>query len=124
MFPSSRRHTVCELVTVVQTCALPIVVMGDFNSDERNPAYLSLLADVNVSLHDAFRVAHPDVQSVGTYHAFKGDSTGGMIDHILDGAGWRVEDRKSVGYGKSVSVGVGLGGSGFIEIKITDKKHY
>src|SRR3546814_4371020 len=101
MFPSSRRHTVCELVTVVQTCALPIVVMGDFNSAGRNPAYLSLLADVNVSLHGAFRVAHPDAQSVGTYHAFKGDSTGGMIDHILVGAGWRVEasgiDRRTFG---------------------------
>ncbi|HET6679838.1 MAG TPA: endonuclease/exonuclease/phosphatase family protein [Gemmatimonadaceae bacterium] len=78
-----------------------VIVMGDFNSDERNPAYLSLLADVNVSLHDAFRAAHPDAQSVGTYHAFKGDSTGGMIDHILVGAGWRVEasgiDRRKFG---------------------------
>lgn len=68
-----------------------VIVMGDFNSDEENPAYIALLADTSASLRDALRVRHPDARMVGTYHAFKGDSAGGMIDHVLVGPGWRVE---------------------------------
>ena len=60
-----------------------VLVMGDFNSDEQNPAFQALLADRAVGLRDSFRAMHPNAQVVGTFNSFKGDSTQGKIDAIL-----------------------------------------
>lgn len=67
-----------------------VVVMGDFNSDEANPAFRALLADARLSLRDSFRVRNPDARVVGTFNSFRGDSTGGKIDAVLVGPGWEV----------------------------------
>ena len=67
-----------------------LLVLGDFNADEENPAYRALLGNAGTSLRDAFREAHPDARVAGTFNAFRGDSTGGMIDHVLIGPGWHV----------------------------------
>lgn len=67
-----------------------VMVLGDFNADEENPAYRSLVTDARLALRDAFRAMHRDARVVGTFNAFRGDSTGGMIDHVLAGPGWRV----------------------------------
>jgi endonuclease/exonuclease/phosphatase family metal-dependent hydrolase len=67
-----------------------VLVLGDFNADEGNPAYQSLVTDQGMALRDAFRALHPGAGVVGTFNAFRGDSTGGMIDHVLAGPGWRV----------------------------------
>lgn len=69
-----------------------ILVLGDFNSDEGNPAYRALVGDARVGLRDTFRALHPRASAVGTFHAFKGDSSGGKIDFVLVGPGWRVLD--------------------------------
>ncbi|MBP7049625.1 MAG: endonuclease/exonuclease/phosphatase family protein [Phycisphaerae bacterium] len=73
----------------------PVILTGDFNADENNPAirYLkgqSELATPDgamsknpVPLVDSFRVAHPTEQEVGTFHGFKGGAGGGKIDYIL-----------------------------------------
>jgi len=67
-----------------------VLVIGDFNSDEVNPAFRSLLADPVARLRDSFRAIHPDARVVGTFNAFRGDSTGGKIDAVLVGPGWEV----------------------------------
>ena len=69
-----------------------ILVMGDFNADEHNAAFLALLADRRTPLRDSFRTIHPEASVVGTFNAFRGDSTGGMIDHVLAGPRWAVRD--------------------------------
>ena len=67
-----------------------VLVVGDFNADERNPAYQALLGDRRIRLRDTFRELHGTAQVVGTFNGFRGDSTGGMIDHVLAGPRWRV----------------------------------
>jgi endonuclease/exonuclease/phosphatase family metal-dependent hydrolase len=72
----------------------PVIVMGDFNADESNPAYLAFFeASMGPPLRNAFRALHPEVRA-GTYNAFKPDSDGGdrTIDHILVSPGLRVLD--------------------------------
>jgi endonuclease/exonuclease/phosphatase family metal-dependent hydrolase len=65
------------------------IVLGDFNADERNPAFRRLLGG---GLRDTFRSRHPDHASVGTFNAFRGDSLGGKIDAVLVGGAWEVVD--------------------------------
>ncbi len=73
----------------------PVLVTGDFNAGEDNPAMQYLkgeaplhaandgLSQNPVPLVDTFRVLHPDASEVGTFHAFKGDRSGAKIDYIL-----------------------------------------
>ena len=73
----------------------PVIVLGDFNADESNPAILYMkgnislkpedhdCADTNpVPLIDSFRVLHPDVKA-GTYNGFKGTNNGNKIDYVF-----------------------------------------
>jgi endonuclease/exonuclease/phosphatase family metal-dependent hydrolase len=60
--------------------AAPVVVIGDFNSGEANPATRAMLA----SFRDTFRVIHPQVTEVGTANAFTfGQTRGEKIDYIF-----------------------------------------
>ena len=65
----------------------PVLVTGDFNAGEDNPAFRRLLAG---GLRDTFRDRHPDVDPVGTSKGFKGETDGGKIDAVLASAGWNV----------------------------------
>lgn len=60
-----------------------VVLMGDFNSGETNPAFVKLVNDNKVGLRDTYRMTHPDEKIVGTFHDFRGDSTGDKIDAVL-----------------------------------------
>lgn len=59
----------------------PVIVMGDFNADESNPASVRLRQGPP-PLVDTFRVVHPEAKVVGTFGGFKGRRDGGKIDHI------------------------------------------
>jgi endonuclease/exonuclease/phosphatase family metal-dependent hydrolase len=78
----------------------PVVLMGDFNAGEDNPALRYLRGEVDRAsdpeawpghappapprLVDPFRVLHPDATEVGTFSGFApGATTGEKIDHIL-----------------------------------------
>jgi endonuclease/exonuclease/phosphatase family metal-dependent hydrolase len=73
----------------------PVVVTGDFNCGEKSPAIQFLLgqnaAAVEGSkgvaewtgMRDTFRIVHPHAASVGTFHAFKGETSGEKIDYIF-----------------------------------------
>lgn len=60
------------------------IVTGDFNAGEGNPAVLHLKGDApGCGLLDTFRVAHPDSKEVGTFHGFRGGTSGSKIDYVL-----------------------------------------
>lgn len=73
----------------------PPVLTGDFNAGENNPVILyvkGLRTDPGLEpqavpppprLIDTFRLLHPHATNVGTYHAFKGTTTGPKIDYIF-----------------------------------------
>lgn len=66
-----------------------VLVLGDFNAGEDNPAFRSLAA--GTGLRDAFRAVHPDAVDVGTFNGFEGRADGEKIDAILVSDGWCVE---------------------------------
>jgi endonuclease/exonuclease/phosphatase family metal-dependent hydrolase len=65
----------------------PVLVTGDFNSGEDNPAFRALLAS---DLTETFRALHPSAPEVRTFHAFKGDRRGDKIDAVLVSPQWRI----------------------------------
>lgn len=67
----------------------PVVIMGDFNAGEQNPAIqqikeFRLPTPVDtLRFYDSFRVVHPHADQVGTFNAFEGKTSGEKIDHIF-----------------------------------------
>jgi endonuclease/exonuclease/phosphatase family metal-dependent hydrolase len=75
----------------------PVLLMGDFNAGEDNPAFQALVARRDpppgeVRLYDTFRAVHPDAGRTGTFHAFRGDRSGPKIDAILASPQWETLD--------------------------------
>jgi endonuclease/exonuclease/phosphatase family metal-dependent hydrolase len=73
----------------------PVIVTGDFNVGEGNPALLTLVGrgpgDSPAPFLDTFRVRHPDATTVGTFNGFKFGATGGdKIDYVLAQPGTEV----------------------------------
>ena len=61
----------------------PIILMGDFNAAENNPA-IKIFKEEPLKLLDTFRVVKPDEKMVKTFHGFRGGSyPGGKIDHVF-----------------------------------------
>ena len=61
----------------------PIILMGDFNAAENNPA-IKIFKEEPLKLLDTFRVVKPDEEMVKTFHGFRGGSyPGGKIDHVF-----------------------------------------
>lgn len=93
----SREKSVVLLTQRIQNRRYPdpVIVTGDFNAGEDNPASLYLkgravLADSNdlssenpLPMVDTFRVLQPNATEVGTFHEFTGKCTGPKIDYIL-----------------------------------------
>jgi endonuclease/exonuclease/phosphatase family metal-dependent hydrolase len=71
----------------------PVIVTGDFNAGEDNPAVQYLTGNGTgspVRLVDTFRAVHPDADNVGTFNGFAATSDGPKIDYILVEPGTRV----------------------------------
>jgi endonuclease/exonuclease/phosphatase family metal-dependent hydrolase len=73
-----------------------ILVTGDFNAGEGNPAYRALLEAEDPVLLDSFRMLHPEARDVGTFHGFRGGMQGEKIDGVLVGPGWVVQEAEIV----------------------------
>jgi endonuclease/exonuclease/phosphatase family metal-dependent hydrolase len=70
----------------------PVVVTGDFNSEETTPQYKRLTAGdgQGVQLIDAYREVHPQRQrDEASFHEFKGTREGLRIDWILHSPQWK-----------------------------------
>lgn len=79
----------------IQTIAgeSPVVVMGDFNSDDGSVPHQILLAHTNaVRLSDTFRVCHPEAkrQLSTTTSGWNGNRSGRRIDWVLASPHWQV----------------------------------
>jgi endonuclease/exonuclease/phosphatase family metal-dependent hydrolase len=71
----------------------PVVVTGDFNApadSSRSGPYRELLT--GGQLQDSYRLMHTIDTQEGTYHGFRGDSSGERIDWILVSKCWKVVD--------------------------------
>jgi endonuclease/exonuclease/phosphatase family metal-dependent hydrolase len=78
----------------------PVIVTGDFNAGEANPAFRRLLGVRSEArevleaperaLLDTFRLLHPAARDVGTFNGFEGDTSGEKIDAILVSEEWEV----------------------------------
>jgi len=66
----------------------PVIVMGDFNAGEDNPAFQALLT-ATADLRYTFREIHPEARDVGTFNGFHGDRGGPKIDAVLASSAWR-----------------------------------
>ncbi|HEY5972131.1 MAG TPA: endonuclease/exonuclease/phosphatase family protein [Pseudoxanthomonas sp.] len=72
------------------TAAPPILLLGDFNSDEHSNAYRTLR---DAGLADAYRSVHPQAAADElTFHDFKGATLGRRIDFIFNSADLRAVD--------------------------------
>jgi endonuclease/exonuclease/phosphatase family metal-dependent hydrolase len=70
----------------------PVIVTGDFNSEETTPQYKTLTAGdgQGVQLTDAYREVHPQRQrDEASFHEFKGGREGMRIDWILHSPQWK-----------------------------------
>lgn len=95
--PSRERSTelLAERIRTRSTLAEPVIVTGDFNVGESNPALQSLrtTSDAGAPLFDTFRVIHPDATEVGTFTGFDPARTrGDKIDYVFVSPGFEVLD--------------------------------
>jgi endonuclease/exonuclease/phosphatase family metal-dependent hydrolase len=78
----SRERSVALLLTTIEarTPTAPVIVTGDFNSGEKNPAAQAMAP----RFRDTFRVLHPDDAEVGTFTGFTfGRTQGEKIDYVF-----------------------------------------
>ena len=68
----------------------PVLVTGDFNAGETNPAFQQLLGAPEVALFDTFRSLHPAAREVGTFNGFEGTTSGEKIDAVLASEDWEI----------------------------------
>lgn len=79
--PSRERAVGLMLKTIeARDPRAPVIVTGDFNSGESNPAAKAM----GVTFRDTFRMLHPQETEVGTFTGFKaGQTKGDKIDYIF-----------------------------------------
>lgn len=96
--PSRERSTalLAERIRSRRYPSEPVIVTGDFNAGEDNPAFASFRIGRGAEpplLIDTFRVKAPDENVVGTFSGFKLDATAGpKIDYVLVEPGTDVLD--------------------------------
>jgi endonuclease/exonuclease/phosphatase family metal-dependent hydrolase len=70
---------------------LPIILSGDFNCGETNPAIKTIL---NFGLKDTYRLLNQSTKDEGTFNDFKGDTNGERIDFIFISKDFRAIESK------------------------------
>ena len=76
--------------------AEPILLLGDLNAGEENPATRFLTSQLDFPLVDTFRVRRSDASDVGTFHAFRGVTSGAKIDYVFTSLDFYVLDAQIV----------------------------
>jgi endonuclease/exonuclease/phosphatase family metal-dependent hydrolase len=73
----------------------PVIVTGDFNAGENNPAMLYILgssASHSLNVRDSYRDLHSGSDGIGTFNDFSGNRDGNKIDAVLISAEWEVAE--------------------------------
>lgn len=89
----SRERSAELLVETISQHAEPVLITGDFNAGEDNPAFRHLLESdpaTALGLFDTFRAVHPDAEQAGTFNGFTGATDGDKIDAVLASNQWAV----------------------------------
>jgi endonuclease/exonuclease/phosphatase family metal-dependent hydrolase len=99
----SRERSAQALIEVIRLRDYqdPVIVTGDFNAGENNPAIQYLKGEANLppgkgqtgeplNLVDTFRVLHPNAELVGTFGGFRGSQDGEKIDYVFVTSGAQV----------------------------------
>ena len=104
--PSRERSAELLMRRIAQRASAedPVLVTGDFNAGESNPAFERLLAlpaagqigAAGIQLFDTFRALHPEATGVGTFNGFEGETTGEKIDAVLASGAWQVLEAQIV----------------------------
>ena len=84
--PSRERSTVLLRGRIDTRAALadPVIVTGDFNVGEANPALATLTGGAGAPFLDTFRVLYPEAADAGTFSGFKfGNNGPDKIDYVL-----------------------------------------
>ncbi len=76
----SREKSTLLLMKRISEKTLPVILTGDFNCGDSNPAIKTILSS---GMIDTYRKLHTKQPNEGTYHSFKGDTTGDKIDFIF-----------------------------------------
>jgi len=101
---NSREKSVALLTRRIRARASadPVVVTGDFNAGEDNPAIRYMKGDEQpgggyppgtrnpVPMVDTYRELHPEATGVGTFNGFQGNTDGPKIDYIFVKPGTKV----------------------------------
>jgi len=67
----------------------PAIVLGDFNAGEQDPCVEAMRA---AGFRDTFRVVHPAISDVATYHGFGEGSNSDKIDYVWVDTQWIAVD--------------------------------
>jgi endonuclease/exonuclease/phosphatase family metal-dependent hydrolase len=86
---------ILERIAARKEANLPVIVTGDFNAGEENPAIRVFTAPGGLTgestpamFVDTYRAAHPGEREVGTFHGFKGQPGKDKIDYVLVSQGF------------------------------------
>src|SRR3546814_16657943 len=112
-FSSRRRHTSCALVTGVQTCALPISVIANPNGFGFLRPDSGVGDDLFLPPAEMRKVLHGDRVLASVTGMDRRGREGALVEVLercLNRLIGRFDDRKSVVWGKSVSVRGVIGG--------------
>ena len=99
--PSREKSTLLlrERIAARKTAGEPVIVTGDFNAGEQNPALQGLVTlpghttAAPAPFVDTFRARHPDATEVGSFSGFLfGSTRGEKIDYVLVEPGTEVLD--------------------------------
>ncbi len=72
----------------------PVLLIGDFNMEEDDPAIANFMTARPQAFRDTFRAVHPDAKVIGTFHGFTESVNGAKIDFIFASAEWMVLDAR------------------------------
>jgi endonuclease/exonuclease/phosphatase family metal-dependent hydrolase len=77
-----------------QEPAGPVLILGDFNMYEDDPALALLTESRSPQLQETFRRVHPDAKETATFHGFTGSVTGEKIDYIFASSEFSVQEAR------------------------------
>jgi len=77
---TSREKSTMLLMNRISEKTLPVILTGDFNCGDDNPAIKTILSS---GLIDTYRKLHAKDPNEGTFNSFKGETNGEKIDFIF-----------------------------------------